>query len=84
MSSFFTIIGGGYNMANFTHYVKIKDKQGVNYYLGQYHIKVGKYTGVDGNTAAYLRHDDRFEVVTKNQFNKQFGIEDEEDEKEDD
>jgi len=62
-------------MSNITHYVKINKGKGRNYYLGKYHFKDDKYTGVDGNTASYLRHDkERFEVITKNQYKKLFEV----------
>lgn len=62
-------------MSNFTHYVKINKGKGRNYYLGKYHFKDDAYTGVDANTASYLRRDkERFEVITKNQYEKLFKV----------
>lgn len=67
-------------MPRITHYVRIKEGQGQNYYIGKHHITSSEFKGVDENTASYLRHKDHMEVITKNQYNKQHGIDQEKEE----
>lgn len=64
-------------MAKITHYAKIKEGKGQNYYLGKYHLTSKDFKGVPGHIAKYLIENDNIEVITQNQYNKLNGVEEE-------
>lgn len=60
-------------MAKITHFAKIKEGKGQTYYLDRYNLTATGFTGVDEETASYLRSKEQFEVITENQHNKLTG-----------
>lgn len=67
-----------------SHYARISINKGVDYAIGKYVITT-EYTSVDEKTASYLRkQSDKFDVITKNQYNKLMGNDDDDDKTGDD
>lgn len=53
-----------------THYAKIKKGEGSTYVVNKHFISDVNYTGIDQETATYLRKIGHIEVITANQYKK--------------